>query len=221
MAGTVFFGVTMSLDGFMAPEHVPAELVFSPAGQDDPRAQRWLRKWSELQAWAFPQRHFRENLKLGEGGEEGVDNDLSRATQERIGANIMGKRMFDAGELAWPEEAPFHTPVFVLTHTEREPWERPGGTTFYFVNDGIESALFQAREAAGDRDIRISGGADTIQQYLDAGLIDEFSITMSPVLFGTGIRLFDNVDPDRIALRQTRTDASSRVTHLTYTTAKR
>src|SRR5689334_13180186 len=144
MAGKVFFGVTMSLDGFMAPEHVPAELVFTPEGQDDPRAQRWLRKWSELQAWAFPQRHFRENLKLGEGGEEGVDNDLSQETHERIGANIMGKRMFEAGELSWPEEAPFHTPVFVLTHTEREPWERPGGTTFHFVNDGIESALFQA-----------------------------------------------------------------------------
>ncbi|WUJ68202.1 dihydrofolate reductase family protein [Kribbella soli] len=221
MAGKVFFGVTMSLDGFMAPEHVPAEIVFTPRGQDDPDAQRWLRKWSELQAWAFPQRHFRENLKLGEGGEEGVDNDLSQETHERIGVNIMGKRMFEAGELSWPEEAPFHTPVFVLTHTEREPWERPGGTTFHFVNDGIESALFQARAVAGDRDIRISGGAETIQQYLDGGLIDEFSISLSPVLLGTGIRLFDHVDPDRIALDQTRSVASPRVTHLTYTTSKR
>jgi dihydrofolate reductase len=87
----------------------------------------------------------------------------------------MGKRMFDAGKLAWPEEAPFHTPVFVVTHTRREPWERPGGTTFHFVNDGIESALDQAREAAGDRDVRIAGGAETIQEYLDSGLIDEFS----------------------------------------------
>ena len=137
MAGKVFFSVTMSLDGFMAPEEVPVEDVFSPEGQNDPRVQRWMTKWSELQAWVFPQRWFRENLKLGEGGEEGLDNDIARATYERTGVSIMGKRMFDAGELAWPEEAPFHTPVFVVTHTRREPWERPGGTTFHFVNDGI------------------------------------------------------------------------------------
>jgi dihydrofolate reductase len=133
----------------------------------------------------------------------------------------MGKRMFDLGEQAWPEEAPFHTPVFVVTHTKRDPWERPGGTTFYFVNDGIESALEKARKAAGDRDVRISGGAETIQEYLDTGLIDEFSITLAPVLFGTGIRLFDHVDPDRLALNQVRTAASTRVTHLTYAAVKR
>ena len=95
----------------------------------------------ELQQWIFPQRFFRENLKLGDGGEEGRDNDILRETFERTGVSIMGKRMFDLGEQVWPEEAPFHTPVFVVTHEEREPWERPGGTTFYFVNDGIESAL--------------------------------------------------------------------------------
>ncbi|GAA1611288.1 MULTISPECIES: dihydrofolate reductase family protein [Kribbella] len=222
MAGKVFFGVTMSLDGFIAPvADVTVAEVFSPEGKDDPRVQTWLRKWGELQAWLFPQRSFRENLKLGEGGEEGLDDEVSRATMERIGANVMGKRMFDGGELAWPEEAPFHTPVYVVTHTEREPWERPGGTTFYFVNDGIESALFQAREAAGDLDVRISGGAETIQQYLNAGLVDEFSISLSPVLLGNGIRLFDHVDADRIALEQARTDASSQVTHLTYAVSKR
>jgi dihydrofolate reductase len=129
--------------------------------------------------------------------------------------------MFDAGELSWPPEAPFHTPVFVVTHARRDPWERPGGTTFHFVNDGIDSALLQAQEAAGDRDVRIAGGAETIQQYLDGGLIDEFSITLAPVLFGTGIRLFDHVDPDRLALDQARSDASSRVTHLTYTAKQR
>ena len=221
MAGKVFFSVTMSLDGFMAPDAVPVEYVFSPEGQNDPRAQRWMTKWSELQAWLFPQRWFRENLKLGEGGEEGLDNDIARATYERTGASVMGKRMFDGGELAWPEEAPFHTPVFVVTHTKRDPWERPGGTTFHFVNDGIESALLQAREAAGDRDVRIAGGAETIQEYLDSGLIDEFSITLAPVLFGTGIRLFDRVDPARIALDQVRADVSSRVTHLAYAVGKR
>jgi hypothetical protein len=156
MAGKVFFSVTMSLDGFMAPEAVPAEDAFSPEKQDDPGVRRLMTKWSELQAWLFPQRWFRENLKLGEGGEE-----------------------------------------------------------------GIESALDKAREAAGDRDVRISGGAETIQEYLDTGLIDEFSITLAPVLFGTGIRLFGRVDPDRLALNQARTAASTRVTHLTYTAVKR
>ena len=92
----------------------------------------------------------------------------------------MGKRMFDLGEQAWPEEAPFHTPVFVATHEKRDPWERPGGTTFHFVNDGIEPALDHAREAAGDRDVRIAGGGATILEYVNAGLIDEFSIALSP-----------------------------------------
>jgi dihydrofolate reductase len=221
MTGTVFFSVTMSLDGFLAPDGVSVEQVFSPEGQRDPRVQRWMAQWSELQAWLFPQRFFRENAQLGEGGEEGVDNDVARATYERTGASVMGKRMFDGGELAWPEEAPFHTPVFVLTHTRRDPWERPGGTTFHFVNDGIESALLEARAAAGDRDVRIAGGAETIQEYLGSGLVDEFSVTVAPVLLGSGIRLFDRLDPDRLALDQTRTDASSRVTHLTYAVGKR
>ncbi len=111
--------------------------------------------------------------------------------------------------------------MFVVTHTKRDPWKRPGGTTFHFVNDGISSALAQAREAAGNRDVRIAGGAETIQEYLDAGLVDEFSVTVSPVLFGTGIRLFDRVDPDRLALNQVRAAASTRVTHLTYSVGKR
>ncbi|MET7419864.1 dihydrofolate reductase family protein [Dactylosporangium sp. NPDC005555] len=216
MAGKVFFSVTMSLDGFIAPEPVPVEDVFSPEGRSDPRVQRWMTKWSQLQAWAFPQRFFRENLKLGEGGEEGLDNDIARATHERTGASVMGRRMFDAGELSWPEDAPFHTPVFVVTHERRDPWARPGGTTFHFVDDGIETALGRAREAAGDRDVRIAGGAETILEYVNAGLIDEFSIALSPVLFGSGIRLFEGVDADRVALEQVRSEPSSRVTHLTY-----
>lgn len=152
MAGRVFFSVTMSLDGFIAPEE----------RRDDPDVRRPMAQWMELQQWIFPQRFFRENLKLGEGGEEGRDNDIARETFERTGASVMGKRMFDLGEQAWPEEAPFHTPVFVVTHEKRDPWERPGGTTFHFVNDGIEPALDQAREAAGDRDVRLAGGGATI-----------------------------------------------------------
>ncbi|MEW1793593.1 dihydrofolate reductase family protein [Streptomyces niveus] len=206
MAGKVFFSVSMSLDGFVAPASV-GELMG--------------RQWMELQGWIFPQRFFRENLKLGGGGEEGRDNDIARETFERTGASVMGKRMFDAGEQMWPESAPFHTPVYVVTHTEREPWERLGGTTFHFVNDGIESALDQAREAAGDRDVRIAGGGATILQYLNAGLVDEFTIALSPVLFGGGIRLFEGVDASKIALEQVRSESSSRVTHLTYTVRRR
>uniref|UniRef100_A0AAU3I8N8 Dihydrofolate reductase family protein n=1 Tax=Streptomyces sp. NBC_01393 TaxID=2903851 RepID=A0AAU3I8N8_9ACTN len=217
MAGKVFFSVSMSLDGFVAPEPVPVEdELFAPDKQDDPDVQRWMAQWTELQQWVFPLRFFRENLKFGEGGEEGRDNDIARETFERTGASVMGKRMFDLGERSWPEEAPFHTPVFVVTHTKRDPWERPGGTTFRFVDDGIEHALDQAREAAGDRDVRIAGGGATILEYLNAGLVDEFSITLSPVLFGAGTRLFDGVDASRIALEPVRSEPSSRVTHLTY-----
>jgi dihydrofolate reductase len=173
VAGKVFFSVSMSLDGFIAPE----------GRMGDPR---WMAQWMELQQWIFPQRFFQENLKLGEGGEEGRDNDILQETFERTGASVMGKRMFDDGEQAWPEEAPFHTPVFVVTHEQRDAWERPGGTTFHFVNDGIESALNRAREAAGNRDVRIAGGGTTIMEYVNAGLTDEFTIALSPVVFGPG-----------------------------------
>jgi dihydrofolate reductase len=206
MAGKVFFSVSMSLDGFIAPE-----------SSEDLMGQQWM----ELQQWIFPTRFFREYLKLGEGGEEGRDNDIVRETFERAGASVMGKRMFDAGERMWPEEAPFHTPVFVVTHETRGSWERPGGTTFHFVNDGIQSALDQARKAAGDRDVRIAGGGATIVEYLNAGLIDEFSIALSPVLFGCGIRQFEGVDAGRLALEPVRSEPTQRVTHLTYAVRER
>src|SRR5689334_16793604 len=201
MAGKVFFSVSMSVDGFIAPES-SEELMG--------------RQWMELQRWIFPTRFFRENLTIGKGGEEGRDNDIVRETYLRTGASVMGRRMFDAGERMWPEEAPFHTPVFVVTHEKRDPWERPGGTTFHFVDEGIELALEQAREAAGDRDVRIAGGGGTILEYVNAGLVDEFSIALSPVLFGSGIRLFAGVDAGRVALEPVRSEASPRVTHLTY-----
>src|SRR6185369_5818575 len=143
-------------------------------------------------------------------------NDIAGETFERTGASVMGKRMFDAGEQMWPEEAPFHTPVFVVTHEQRDPWDRPGGTTFNFVNDGIEPALDQAREAAGDRDVRIAGGGATILEYVNAGLIDEFTIALSPVVLGAGIRLFEGVDASRVALEPIGSEATPRVTHLTY-----
>src|SRR5438445_1129454 len=166
MAGKVFFSVSMSLDGFIAPE-----------SSEELMGQQWM----ELQQWVFPLRFFRENLKLGEGGEEGRDNDIARQTFERTGASVMGKRMFDAGEQAWPEEAPFHTPVFVVTHEKRDPCPRPGGTTFHCVNDGIEPARDQASEAPRDAHVRIAGGGAQIRKYVNTGLIDEFTIALSPV----------------------------------------
>jgi len=139
-----------------------------------------------------------------------------RHTMERIGANIMGKRMFDQGERSWPEEAPFHTPVYVLTNVKRDPWERPGGTTFYFINDGAEHALQLARESAGDRDIRISGGADVIQQYLNLGAVDELEIALVPVCFGSGRRLFENLRDPGLQFRIDKVVDGPAATHLRY-----
>ena len=147
----IFVNIGLSLDGYMAPEGLGLE------SWDRPEYKGWGAKWGALMGWILKLQYFRENLKFGPGGETGAINDMFCATTERIGANIMGKRMFEQGEASWPEEAPFHTPVYVLTHEQRDPWVRPGGTTFYFINDGPERALELARESAGTRDIRISG----------------------------------------------------------------
>jgi dihydrofolate reductase len=155
----------------------------------EPEYKNWGAKWGAMMATVLPREPQARNR-----GETGPVNDLIRSTTERIGANVMGKRMFDQGEVAWPEESPFLTPVYVLTHEKREPWVRPGGTTFYFINDGPERALELARESAGSRDIRIVGGADVIQQYLNLGAVDELEIALAPVLFGGGRRLFENLN---------------------------
>ena len=212
--GKVFFSVGMTLDSFMAPEGMDMDHA------DDPSHKDWASQWGALQDWVFHQQFFRENLKLGEGGETGQDNRILEETFNRTGVSIMGKRMFDGGERFWPEEAPFHTPVFVLTRQVRSAWERPGGTTFHFVNDGIASALRQAREVAGARDIRIAGGAHAILQYLNAGLVDEFSIALAPVLFGEGVRLFDGIDRRKVALEIVEAIHSPLVTHLRYAVTK-
>src|SRR5262245_58993071 len=209
----VFFSVSVSLDGYLAPPGFALEHAGDPSHED------WGAQWGKLHSWIFPQRFFRENLKLGEGGETGSDDQILEHTFRRTGVSIMGKRMFDLGERMWPEQAPFHTPVFVLTSRVREPWPRPGGTTFYFINDGIESALRQARAVAGARDIRIAGGADAIQQYLSAGLVDEFSLAISPVMFGGGPRLFAGLGRD-VCVELVETIASPRVTHVRYAVHK-
>lgn len=217
MTGRVFFSITMSLDGYMAPLAAPGDIEALRRGQQTPNLQRWMAQWSRLQAWVFPQRFFRESQHLGEGGEEGRDNEILEATFERTGATIIGKRMFEGGEIGWHEDAPFHTPVYVLTHEEREPWERPGGTTFYFVNDGPHTALALARDAAGERDVRIGGGAETIQQFLRAGLVDEFSLAIAPVILGEGIRLFEHLTADDVDVSQAHVEQTAHVIHATYT----
>jgi dihydrofolate reductase len=204
----VFVNIGLSLDGYIAPEGMTMR---------NPGFRNWGAKWGAMMSWIFHQQYFRENLlKLGPGGETGAVNDLVRSTSERIGANIMGKRMFDQGEIAWPEEAPFHTPVYVLTNEIRAPWVRPGGTTFHFVNDGAERALELAREAAGTRDVRIAGGADVIQQYLNLGAIDELEIALAPVLFGGGRRLFENLREPAPQFRIDRVLHDNAATHLRY-----
>ncbi|MBS2028552.1 MAG: dihydrofolate reductase family protein [Deltaproteobacteria bacterium] len=205
----VFISVSMSLDGYLVPPGMDTAHAADPSHLD------WGAQWGRLQSWILSTRFFCETLKLGEGGETGADNQIAEQTFRRTGVSIMGKRMFDLGEAMWPEEAPFHTPVFVLTQTVRQPWVRPGGTTFHFVNDGIESALQKARAVASDRDIRISGGAHVIQQYLNAGLVDELNVAVSPVMFGGGRRLFEGIDR-KLQLEIIEAIPSPRVTHLRY-----
>lgn len=201
--GKVFFSVAISLDGYMAGEN---------RGPQNPLGDGGL----NLHQWMFKQDAFLKSIKSGEGGKDTVDNQILEKLFNRIGANILGKRMFEEGEANWPEEAPFNTPVFVLTNTPREPWERPGGTTFYFTNESIETVLEKAKASAGDKDVRITGGANTIQQYLNAGLIDELTIHLVPIMLTNGIRLFEGINKDKISFEIIDVVKSPEVTHLTY-----
>jgi dihydrofolate reductase len=209
----VFANIGLSLDGYMAPEGMNLE------HWERPEFKNWGAKWGTLMGWILKQQYFRDNLKFGPGGETGPVNDMLRHTFERTGANIMGKRMFEQGERSWPEEAPFHTPVYVLSHEKREPWVRPGGTTFHFFTDGPALALEKARDSAGGRDIRISGGAEVIQQYLRMDAIDELEIALAPVLFGSGRRLFENLGESLPQFRIDQVLNTPDATHLRYVRA--
>ena len=206
----VFANIALSLDGYMAPDGMTLE------HWEDPSFKDWGAKWGSLMRWLIGLETFRSTHGFGPGGETGVVNDMMRATSARIGANIMGRRMFDAGERSWPEDAPFHVPVFVLTHQAREPWVRPGGTTFHFVTDGPASALAQAKEAAGTKDVRIAGGADVLQQYLKMGAVEELEIALAPVLFGSGRRLFENLGDGLQRFQVDRALHTPLATHLRY-----
>ena len=200
--------ISMSLDGYVAG---PNESMENPIGEGGMR----------LHEWAFATASW--NAQHGrQGGEDNADSKVVEAATRNIGAYIMGRNMFGPppgvtdGDWKgwWDDDPPFHVPVFVLTHHEREPLQMQGGTTFTFVTDGIHSALEQARDAAGDRDVNIAGGASAIQQYLAAGLLDELYLHIVPVLLGGGKRLLDNAgDP---ALEPVDVVASPAVTHVKY-----
>jgi dihydrofolate reductase len=213
--GIVRCQIAMSLDGYVAG---PNQSVDNPLGEGG----------NELHEWAYDLDRWLE----AHGREGGVTNPSSAVVDEAIagvGAGVMGRGMFGGGPGPWPEdppwdgwwgdEPPFHVPVFVLTHHEREPLEMEGGTTFHFVTDGVKSAVEQARAAAGDKDVSVGGGAATVQQVLQAGLLDELELHIVPVLLGDGARLLEGVG-DNVKLKQVRAVESPPVTHVKYRVLK-
>jgi dihydrofolate reductase len=197
----------ISLDGFFAGDNrSPANPMGGVSG--------------EIHQWMFKQKAFWKHLNMESDEEYGADSKLIDAVFARTGAYIMGKRMFEEGEAVWPEDL-FKEDVYVLTHEKREPWVQKGTTTFYFINDGIESALEKARRSAKGKDIRIQGGADTIQQFLNAGLVDEFFIHIAPVFLGSGIRLFDGMHKDKYDIQIAEVIPSGLTTHLRYNLTKK
>jgi dihydrofolate reductase len=204
--GKVHADMSMSLDGFVAGPNAGPHNALGDGGH---RIQQWqydLESWRERQS--------------REGGQINQDDEVFKERSSRNGAYVMGRRMFDEGEVGWPDPPPFRAPVFVLTRHAREPWVRQGGTTFTFVTDGIESALDQARAAAGEKDIQIAGGADIVGQFIEAGMLDELQIHLAPVLLGNGVRLFEHTGPEHVELESTRVIDSPKVTHLRYRVIK-
>jgi dihydrofolate reductase len=208
--GLLRFEISISLDGYVAGPNQSKE---DPLGEGGEQLHEWVLK---LAAWRRP--HGRE------GGEVNASTPLMEESQSRAGAAIMGRNMFGGGpgpwgddpwQGWWGEEPPFHMPVFVLTHHPREPLVK-GDTTFTFVTDGIESALEQAQEAAGEKDVAIGGGAETGRQYLAAGLLDELQLNVAPVLLGDGARLFEDGAGAGRKLEQTLVVHTPDVTHLRY-----
>jgi len=206
------FSIAMSLDGFSAG---PDQGLENPMGTGGMKLHEWV---FNLAAWRAP--HGME------GGEVNESTIVVEEAQANVGATIMGRNMFGGYPGPWnvenpwtgwwDENPPFHHPVFVLTHFPREPLVMEGGTTFHFVTDGYESALAQAREAADGKDISLGGGANTVQQYLQAGLIDQMTVNLAPVLLGSGVKLFDNIGDNLHGLKLTRTIATPSVVHLKF-----
>jgi dihydrofolate reductase len=202
--------ISTSLDGFVAGPNQSEE---NPLGEGGEQLHEWV---FELKAWREP--HGKQ------GGEENASNAVVEEENANVGAEIMGRGKFgppgggpwgdDPWQGWWGEDPPFHKPVFVLTHHEREPLTL-SDTTFTFVTEGIEAALDQAREAAGGKDVFLGGGAQSINEYLAAGLVDELELHVAPLILGGGERLFDGVGPD-LKPEQLRAIEAPGVTHLKY-----
>ncbi len=201
---------TISLDGYAAGPHQNLDNPLGVGG-------------TSLHQWLFPTRTLQRNLFGAEDGTTGVDDDFAARGFSDIGAWILGRNMFGPVRGPWPDldwkgwwgdNPPYHVPVFVLTHHARPPLAMDGGTTFHFVTGGIHEALDRARQAAGGKDVRIGGGADTIRQYLRAGLIDELHLAMSPVLLGSGERLFDELDARALGYECIQNVASEKAMHV-------
>jgi dihydrofolate reductase len=200
--------ISVSLDGFVAG---PKQSLENPIGEGGMRLHEWA-----LATDSWRGQHGQE------GGERNADAEVIDEVVRGVGAYIMGRRMFGGGDGPWHaswtgwwgEDPPFHTPVFVLTHHPRDPLPMQGGTTFTFVTDGIESALEQARAAAGDRDVAIAGGASAVRQYLAAGLLDELYLHIVPIVLGSGERLLQDVGDPR--LEPVKVVPSPTVTHIKY-----
>lgn len=199
----------ISIDGYGAG---PGQDLQNPLG----------RGGAELMEWFFHTRAW-HRMQGQEGGETGIDNDMAERGFERVGAWVLGRNMFGPVRGPWPdeswrgwwgEEPPYHTPVFVLTHHARPSLEMDGGTVFHFVTDGIESALKQAKAAAGGQDVRLGGGVATIRQYLQAGLIDELHLVLRPVLLGSGEHLMHGLDMRALGYDCTKHVAGERATHV-------
>jgi dihydrofolate reductase len=204
--------ITMSIDGFVAGPHQSLEQPLGVRGE-------------ELHRWMFPLKAFRE-AHGEQGGEVNASSAVVESWTVNVGAMIMGRNMFGGGPGPWREDEPwtgwwgddppYHHPVFVLTHHPRPPLEMEGGTTFHFVTDGIHAALERARQAAAGADVQVTGGANVVQQYLAAGLVDEIALSVSPVLLGAGERLFANLGAPPPRLEQARAIEAPGVTHISY-----
>jgi len=206
------FRISMSLDGFVAG---PSQSVDNPLGIGGMR----------LHEWVFPLAVWRAMHGL-EGGEVNASSAVVEESLANVGATVMGRNMFGGHPGPWNTKEPwngwwgvnppFHHPVFVVTHHAREPLRLEGGTTFTFVTGGIQSALEQARRAAGGKDVSLAGGANVAQQYLAAGAVDEMEINLVPTLLGSGERLFEGLGDDLHGLDLVRTVAAPKVTHLKF-----
>ena len=204
--------ISISADGFVAgPNQSEAE----PLGEGGEQLHDWV---VSLAAWREP--HGKQ------GGEVNESTPIMEESLENVGAGVMGRNMFgppgggDWGDGEWKgwwgDEPPFHYDVFIVTHHPREPVEMEGGTTFSFVTDGIETALQRAKESAGGQDVMLSGGAEIINQYLAAGLLDELDLHVVPVMLGGGARLFEDLGDAEVALEQVRAVDAPGVTHVKY-----